>query len=337
MLMVFTPRTRAAIFALLTILAFVMPSFASPYSLRVACTILVMAVFATGINLILGFTGLMSFGHAALMGVGAYVTAKLLIADDWPFPVIMVFAVVGATLVGTLVGLTSWRVGGDYLALVTLGAGQIFYLFVNNTDALGGATGLPGIPIASVAGWQVRDVQDVYLLCLVVLIAVTLVARTLGNSSFGRALLAIREDEIVAKAHGVNVPLTKVIVFAVGSGIAGLAGALHTVMLGFVGPGSFEIDASILVVEAVLIGGMATTAGPLLGSAMIIGSTEYLRGIADYRQMIFGGLVLGILLLKPGGLTAILGFTTHRRVHAPRVRFWRARRFRRPEKAQGSS
>ncbi len=292
----------------LLVVAFILPNLVQPYTIRVAATILVFTVFATGLNLILGFTGLLSFGHAALFGTGAYISARLMLDTGLPLALVMLAAVVGAGVFGLLIGLTSWRVGGDYLALITLGVGQIFYLFLNNSnDLTGGATGLPGIPAGNFFGWDLSSIQNVYLFVLIMAIIVTILARVIGRSYFGRSLLAIREDEVIARAHGINVPLTKVISFGVGSAIAGLAGVLQVLLLGFVGPATFNVDQSILVVEIVLIGGMATTAGPLLGSILVIGSTEYLRALADYRSMIFGALIVLVLLWKPGGLVQILG------------------------------
>jgi len=290
--------------------AFLLPTVASNYTVRVAALILVMTVFAVGLNLILGYGGLLSFGMAALFGIGAYTTARILLDYNVPLLLTIVIAMTASGIVGMLIGLSSWRVGGDYLALITLGFGEVFYLYVNNAkDVTGAATGLPGIPWGDFFGWELKSIQSIYLFCLIVAVLVIVVARIIANSFFGRSLLAIREDEIVARSHGINVPLTKVVVFGIGSAIAGLAGVLQTLLLGFVGPATFDVATSILVVEIVLIGGMATTAGPLLGSILVIGSTEYLRPLVEYRNMIFGALILIILIWKPGGLTQILGLS----------------------------
>lgn len=292
----------------LLVLAFLLPQMVQPYTIRVAATILVFTVFATGLNLILGFSGLLSFGHAAMFGAGAYISARLLLDTQMPLLWILLLAAVGSGLFGIAVGLTSWRVGGDYLALITLGIGQIFYLYLNNSnDVTGGATGLPGIPAGNFFGWDLTPIESVYTFCLVVTILTTALAWVIGRSFLGRSFLAIREDEVIARAHGINVPLTKVVVFGIGSAIAGVAGVLQVLLLGFVGPATFTVDQSILVVEIVLIGGMATTLGPLLGSLLVVGSTEYLRSLADYRSMIFGALIVLILLARPGGLVQILG------------------------------
>ncbi|MBO9523109.1 MAG: branched-chain amino acid ABC transporter permease [Nocardioidaceae bacterium] len=305
----FVPRPviRVAAVALL-VYAFLLPNLVQPYTIRVAATILVFTVFATGLNLILGFTGLLSFGHAAMFGAGAYISARLMLDTGMPLALVILVAVGGSAVFGLLVGLTSWRVGGDYLALITLGVGQIFYLYLNNANEVtGGATGLPGIPAGTFFGWDLSSIENVYLFILVATLVATGFAWLIGRSFLGRSFLAIREDEVIARAHGINVPLTKVVVFGIGSGIAGLAGVLQVLLLGFVGPATFTVDQSILVVEIVLIGGMATTFGPLLGSVLVIGSTEYLRSLADYRSMIFGALIVLILLWKPGGLVQILG------------------------------
>lgn len=293
------------------VVAAMLPQMVDQYTVRVAATILVFTVFATGLNLILGFTGLLSFGHAAVFGVGAYVTARLLLDTGMPLWLVMVIATVGAGVFGLLVGLTSWRAGGDYLALVTLGVGQIFYLFlINEKELTGGATGLPGVPAGDFFGWDLGPLENVYHFILVVTVLVTAFAWLIGRSYFGRAMLAVREDEIIARAHGINVPLTKVLAFGLGSAIAGLAGVLQVLLLGFVGPATFKLDQSILVVEIVLIGGMAATIGPLLGSILVIGSTEYLRALADYRMGVFGVLMLIVLLWRPGGLAQIFGLSS---------------------------
>lgn len=305
----FVPRpVLRVVFVALLALAVMLPSLAEAYTVRVAATILVFTVFATGLNLILGFAGLLSFGHAAMFGAGAYIAARLLLDTGLPLLVVIAISVVGSGVFGLLVGLTSWRVGGDYLALITLGVGQIFYLYLNNAnDVTGGATGLPGVPAGNFFGWDLSSIQNTYLFILAATLVATAFAWVIGRSFLGRALLAIREDEVIARAHGINVPLTKVVVFGIGSAIAGFAGVLQVLLLGFVGPATFNVDMSILIVEVVLIGGMATTAGPLLGSLLVIGSTEYLRGLADYRSMIFGALIVIVLLWKPGGLVQILG------------------------------
>jgi branched-chain amino acid transport system permease protein len=306
--------TRTLAVAALLAFAFALPSLADAYTVRVACVILVMAIFATGLNLILGFGGLLSFGHAAMFGTGAYVCARLLLDTGLPFLVIAVISVLASGLFGLVVGVMSWRVGGDHLALITLGVGQIFYLYLNNAKTVtGGATGLRDIPVPSLFGFELGTIQHVYAFAVALMALTTVLASKLSRSFFGRALLVIREDEIIARAHGINVPLTKVAVFGIGSMIAGLAGVVQVLMLGYVGPATFNVDQSIVVVEIILIGGMATTAGPLLGSIVVIGSTEYLRALADYRQLVFGALILAILLGKPGGVAQLLGLDAHTR------------------------
>lgn len=292
-------------------LAAALPLFSSNYTIRVGALILVFAVVATGLNLILGFAGLLSFGHAAVFGVGAYIAARAMLDTGMELWLIMILATAGAGVFGLLMGLTSWRTGGDYLALVTLGVGQIFFLYTTNArDVTGGATGLPGIPPGVFFGWDLRPLENSYWFFLIITGLVTLFAWVLGHSYFGRAMLAVREDEIIARAHGINVPLTKVLVFGIGGAIAGLGGVLQVLLLGFVGPATFKVDTSIIILEIVLVGGMAATIGPLLGSILIIGATEYLRALADFRMMFFGAIILIVLLWRPGGLAQIFGLSS---------------------------
>jgi branched-chain amino acid transport system permease protein len=309
------PRAvRWVLAAALCALAALLPWLTGPYLLRVATLVCVMTSFAVGLNLILGYAGMLSFGHAAFFGIGAYVTARLLKDTGLPLPLIMLAAAALAGAAGLVVGLTTWRVRGDYLALVTLGFGEIAFLVMNNwTEVTGGATGITAIPVPTFLGFELRTSEQLYLFTLVVTALLVLVVRMLATSFVGRALLAIREDEIVARAHGINVPFAKVTCFAAGSAVAGVAGVLQALFLAFVGPESFRLDQSVLAVEIVIIGGMATTAGPIIGAIVLIGATEYLRAIANYRLLVFGLLLLVVLLVRPDGLAGILGLDGRRR------------------------
>ena len=311
---------RLSTFFVLTGIAFLVPSLLSPYLTRVGTVILVVTVGACGLNLILGYTGIFSFGNAAFVGIGGYVTASLLIRTGLPFWLVIALSMITGAAAGALVGLITWRVSGDYFALVTLGFGATLYLVMNNWEFIGGSTGLPGIPAPSLFGIEIQSNEQIYYFSLVVGLLVLLFVRKLGGSNFGRALLAIREDELAARACGINTRQTKLVVFAVGSGISGLAGVLQVTSLGFISPASFTLDASVLAVEVVIIGGMAYAWGPLIGSFVLIGIAEWARVIADYRVGIFGALMILILVVRPDGLAGILGLSGARPVWGPGAR-----------------
>jgi branched-chain amino acid transport system permease protein len=206
------------------------------------------------------------------------------------------------------VGLTAWRVRGDYLALVTLGFAAIATLLMDNwISVTGGPSGIPGIPLPTIFGYQFGVGADLYYLCLITVAVVTGVSALISRSYFGRALLTIREDEIVARANGINVPAAKVTVFAIGAAIAGLAGALQAVTLGYVGSSSFNLDQSILMVEIVVVGGMASTWGPLIGSTILVAATETFRFSPVWRPAVFGVVMIVILILRADGVASLLG------------------------------
>jgi branched-chain amino acid transport system permease protein len=299
---------RFGLFVALVVVALVLPSAGSPYLLRVASTVIIYTCLAIGLNLILGYCGLVSFGHAAFFGIGAYAVALLMVNGEWSFLPATGVAILAALVAGALVGLTAWRVRGDYLALVTIGFAAIVTLVMNNwTEVTRGPAGLTGIPLPDVFGTQLSPGPDMYYLCLVGLVLVTAISALISRSYFGRALLTIKEDEIVARANGINVPGTKVAIFAIGSAIAGLAGALQAANLGYVGPQSFDLGESILMVEIVVVGGMAATWGPLIGSTILVAATEIFRFSPVWRPAVFGLVMIVILIVRADGVASLLG------------------------------
>lgn len=299
---------RFGLFVALVVVALVLPSAGSPYLLRVATTVVVYTCLAIGLNLILGYCGLVSFGHAAFFGVGAYAVALLMVNQGWSFLPATGVGILAALVGGSLVGLTAWRVRGDYLALVTIGFASIVTLVMNNwTEVTRGPAGLAGIPLPDVFGRELSPGPDIYYLCLAGLIVATVVSALISRSYFGRALLTIKEDEVVARANGINVPGAKVAIFAIGSAIAGLAGALQAASLGYVGPASFNLDESILMVEIVVVGGMAATWGPLIGSTILVAATEIFRFSPVWRPAVFGLVMIVILIVRADGVASLLG------------------------------
>ncbi len=255
----------------------------SPYVLQVMTLAGINIILAVSLNLINGFTGQFSIGHAGFMAIGAYTSAFISVnfgtrlervvsflppAGRGAVVLLMVLAVgaVCAAIAGFLVGVPSLRLRGDYLAIVTLGFGEIIRVFILNIDAVGGARGLGGIPKYASFGW-------VYFFAVA---SIVLVAR-LVNSSFGRTLLAVREDEIAAEAMGVNTTRTKVISFVISSAMAGVAGGLFAHYLMYVHTNSFTFLKSIEIIIMIVIGGLGSITGSVVGAVLYIGLTEGLR------------------------------------------------------------
>ena len=285
------------------------PEFSiSPYFLQILCLAGINIILAVSLNLINGFTGQFSIGHAGFMAIGAYVSAYLSITlgdriravfSFAPAPVqnsALLLVVLGAgalaaAIAGFLVGVPSLRLRGDYLAIVTLGFGEIIRVFIVNIDAVGGARGLGGMPRLANFFW-------IYLFAAVTVAVVTRIV----NSSFGRTLIAIREDEIAAEAMGVNTTRHKVLSFVVSSAMAGVAGGLFAHYLMYLHPNSFTFIKSFEIIIMIVIGGLGSITGSVLGAVLYIVLTEGLREFAQYRMVLFSLLLIVIMIVRPGGI-----------------------------------
>ncbi|HEX5134114.1 MAG TPA: branched-chain amino acid ABC transporter permease [Thermoanaerobaculia bacterium] len=304
------------------------PGFSiSPYFLQILCLAGINIVLAVSLNLINGFTGQFSIGHAGFMAIGAYVSAFLSITfgdriraafsfapvsvrNSGLLLVVLAAGALAAAIAGFLVGVPSLRLRGDYLAIVTLGFGEIIRVFIVNIDAIGGARGLGGMPRLANFFW-------IYLFAAATVAAVTRIV----NSSFGRTLIAIREDEIAAEAMGVNTTRHKVLSFVVSSAMAGVAGGLFAHYLMYLHPNSFTFIKSFEIIIMIVIGGLGSITGSVLGAVLYIVLTEGLREFAQYRMVLFSLLLIVIMIVRPGG---ILGhrelwsfFRRRRAVEAP--------------------
>jgi branched-chain amino acid transport system permease protein len=295
----------------------------SPYLLQVLNLAGINIILAVSLNLINGFTGQFSIGHAGFMAIGAYVSSYISIAAGprimgaFSFApesvrksiLLMIVLAAGAlcaAIAGFLVGVPSLRLRGDYLAIVTLGFGEIIRVFIVNIDAVGGARGLGGMPRLANFFW-------IYLFAAGTVAVVTRIV----NSSFGRTLIAIREDEIAAEAMGVNTTRHKVLSFVVSSAMAGVAGGLFAHYLMYLHPNSFTFIRSFEIIIMIVIGGLGSITGSVLGAVLYITLTEGLREFAQYRMVAFSLLLVIIMIVRPQG---ILG---HREL---RSFFWKKRR-----------
>ncbi len=279
--------------------------FSPPDVSIVLVAIAVNVILAVSLNVVNGFTGQFSIGHAAFMAVGAYTTAlvttgmqDLQIAglpvgasDAVVFFLALVAGMAAASVAGLLVGIPSLRLRGDYLAIVTLGFGEIIRVVIENTKVLGQATGISGLPPYTNVVWAGMGV-----------VATVVMARRLLLSTQGRALLAIREDEIAAEAMGVDTVGWKVRAFVISAAFAGLAGGLlvHKILL--VTPRMFTFVKSMEVVVMVVLGGMGSITGSIVAATLLTVALEWLRGLDQYRMVIFSMLLIVLMLTRPSGL-----------------------------------
>ncbi len=272
-------------------------------------------VLTVGINALLALSiwltlscGLLAMANAAFMGIGAYTASILTMRAGVPFPVALAGGMAAPTLVALVIGGPTLRLSGVYLAMATLGFGEVVRVAILNADSLtGGALGLNGIPQLT-QGWHV----------LAAVVLTLLVLWRLRRSRIGRAFEAIKEDPIAASLMGIAVNAQKMLAFALGAAIAGLAGALNAHLTFFIGPSEYGFDRGVDILTMAILGGTAGLTGPVLGALIITLLPELLRGARDFRAMLNGAILVVIVLFLPNGLWDPLRFKRWLR-RAPRA------------------
>ncbi len=312
--------TGAKRYLLAAVLAMVVVSYFSAhfnrYYLGLAIDIGINIILAVSLNLINGHTGQFSLGHAGFMAVGAYTAASMTWAlnaakvspllGEVYFALALLMAGFVAAATGLAVGIPSLRLRGDYLAIVTLGFGEIIRVVLQTADTqakhfsgglarmlenMGGASGMKGIATLTNFGWAWA------------LAAVTVfVVAALVNSTYGRGFIAVHDDEIAAGAMGINPVRYKVTAFVIGAFFAGIAGGLYAHHKQFLSPSGFDFMKSIDIVVMVILGGMGRTAGVVIAAILLTLLPEFLRGFADYRMIIYSLLIIGLMMARPQGL-----------------------------------
>jgi branched-chain amino acid transport system permease protein len=262
-----------------------------------------------GLNIVVGFAGLLDLGYVAFFAIGAYTTAVLTSPElgffNLSFWGALPFAIFMGIISGVLLGIPVLKMRGDYLAIATLGFGEIIRILVLSDFLrpwLGGAQGIGKIPKASIGGFEFAGPQQIYYLVLAGCLLVGFVSYRLRDSRLGRAWMAVREDEDVAQAMGINLVTTKLLAFATGAAFSALSGAIFASKLGSVYPHSFNIMISINIVCLIIVGGMGSLPGVLVGSIALVGLPELLREFAEYRLLVYGAALVAMMLLKPEGL-----------------------------------
>ena len=259
-------------------------------------------ILAVSLNLIVGYAGQVSLGHAAFYGIGAY--ASTLTAMSWNFPYLLaaLLAMLVSGLCGLALGLPTLRLKEDYLAIVTLGFGVIIDLVIRNLEITGGPDGIVGVPTPVILGLSFRN-PLLYLLLVGLGVGFSLLfTYLLVNSYHGRALKAIRDHEITAQVMGINSPAYKVAIFALAAALAGLAGSLFAHYIKHINYESFGLHTSILIVCMVVLGGMGSILGSVLGAIILTVLPETLRQFQSYQDLIYGGLLVALLVWRPQGL-----------------------------------
>ena len=280
-----------------------LPLFLNHYYLDTLSLAALYAILAVGLHITVGLTGLLDLGYAAFYGIGAYVYAVASTQIGVSFwPGLLAGGVVAA-LFGVLLGVVTLRLRGDYLAIVTLGFVQMVYLVLNGWESVtGGPNGILRIGRPVLFDVVLKRPPHFYLLTVALLILTVVAVRRLMRSQIGRAWMAIRDDAVAAAAMGIDVTRMKIMAFAFGAGIAGMAGVVFAAKYAFVSPESFNFQESVRVLSMVVLGGMGSLGGAILGAALLTLLPEMLRDLENYRMLIFGLILIAVMVLRPQGL-----------------------------------
>jgi branched-chain amino acid transport system permease protein len=311
------PRRGVHFAALLVMAAVIALPWIEPdkFTLHILSLIAIASIAAMGLQVLLGYSGQLSIGQAAFYGIGAYTSALLTAKLGVPFPLALLGAGIAAAIASLLM-VPITRLTGAYLAVATLGFSIIVYLFIKNEEWLtGGSYGFIAIPRAELFGYVLRDPMSSYYLNVGVAAIVYFTFARIESSRFGRAINAIRLDADAARASGIHVTLLKSECFVIAAFVAGLAGSLYAHEVRYLAPNDFTFWKSIEILIMVVIGGVGSLAGAILGAAVVVGLPEYLRAIGDYRMLVFGAILIATMLFGEGGLAALCA-TLARRVGA---------------------
>lgn len=271
-----------------------------PYILQIVVNIGIAIILALGLNVITGLTGQLSLGHAAFMSVGAFASALLTIKTGIPFSLNLLLAGSFTALIGVLIGYPILRLTGDYLAICTLGFAEIVKVIFLNLDITNKALGLT-VPPAKTA----IPMPVVVWICAIIAIIVVTFAQ---NSRFGRALKAIREDEIAAESMGINLTLYKLNSFALGTFLAGIGGALYAHFLSYINPSDFSFLKSVDILSMIVLGGLGSVPGAVIGATVLAAAPEFLRFMSQYRMLVYGALLVFLMVFRPNGLLGGVNF-----------------------------
>lgn len=273
------------------------------YYLQVLVFIGIYMILALSLNLLNGYVGLLSIGHAAFYAIGAYASAKLAIELQLPWVASMVGAGLTAGAFGYLIAKPTLRLSGIYLTLVTLGFNMILFLVLQNWMGFtNGPLGIMDIPPPSILGWVASSRRHYYYLILILVLLTVISLHRLVTCRFGRALTAIRENELAAEATGVDTTRYKTQAFVLAAFYAGIAGSFYAHFVKYISPDSFTINESFILLAMLAFGGQGNLLGPMAGAAALILIPEVFRPLQEYRMFVYGGILIAMMLVRRQGL-----------------------------------
>jgi branched-chain amino acid transport system permease protein len=295
---------KAAAVVVAAIVLYQLPLYYQEFRVRQFNEVIFLSVAVLGLGLLTGFNGQISIGHGAFFGIGAYTTAILVTDHGWSYLATMPVGALIAFVVGALVGVPALRIKGLYLALTTLAFATTFTLVIKKFSSVTGGTQGKVVPRFQVPSWSnLTNDQFIYYMLLIMAVVLFVLARNLVKSRVGRALIAVRDNEVAAEVVGVNLAAYKVMTFGLSAALAGIAGSMSVINTPFVDANSFTITKSIEFLAALVIGGAATIFGPVVGAIFVVFVPEFSSDINPaLSQVIYGGLLIVLMLVLPGGI-----------------------------------
>lgn len=300
------PKYRNIIYLSLLSISIVFPFIFSTYQVNIMTTALMYVVLGLGLNIVVGLAGLLDLGYVAFYAVGAYTYALLHYHFGLGFWVVLPLGGLLAAIFGILLGIPVLRLRGDYLAIVTLGFGEIIRLILENWGEFSkGPSGISNIARPSFFGIDLSlDMAIMYLYYLMILFVIFTVffVNRLQDSRLGRAWIALREDEIACQAMGIDKMKTKLVAFSLGAFWAGIIGVVFAAKTTFINPASFTFLESAIILSIVVLGGMGSIIGVIIGALVLILMPEYLRALSEFRMLAFGAILVCMMIFRPQGI-----------------------------------
>lgn len=302
------PGTRGVSLALLLLAAILFPLLVdNPYLVSVVVTAYVIAIAVYGLDVMLGYTGQLSLAQGGFFGIGGYTAGILMASHGVSFWIALPAAIAVTSALGYLIGLAALRTRGDYFAIFTLAVGVMIVIIIERWENVtGGTDGLIGIPPPSSIGpLHFDSLNAQYYLVLFFLVLTIYVVWSLVNSLVGRTFVAVRNSEELARAVGIDAGKTHQLSFVISAALAGLGGALYAVFLGYIGPAMGGVQMTFMMLVYLMIGGVASLAGPLLGTLLVTSLMQFLQGFAQYQMMALGPILVIVIIFFPQGLAGL--------------------------------
>ncbi len=302
------PKIKPAALIAVSLFVLAFPFLAGMYQTSIMTTALMYIVLGLGLNIVVGLGGLLNLGYAAFYAVGAYTYALLNYHFGLSFWVCLPIGAGLATIMGILLAIPVLRLRGDYLAIVTLGFGEVIRIVLENWNGLSfGPSGIANIPRPGFFGMDMKlqtATIYIYFIMIAMVVFTIFVVRRLENSRMGRAWIAMREDEIASESMGIDITKSKITTFALGAFFAGMVGVIFAAKTTFINPASFTLWESLMILCVVVIGGTGSIVGVIVGAFILILLPEYLRAFSQYRMLLFGALLVIMMVFRPGGIVS---------------------------------